>query len=83
MWFRLLNVIGSWFFDLCCCSSILSIVVNCMHLTQKRLILILSYLILRVLELHAPMKKKVLRANDKPYMTKVLRKAINRISELE
>ena len=38
---------------------------------------------LRVLELHAPMKKKVLRANDKPYMTKVLRKAIMRRSELK
>ena len=38
---------------------------------------------LRVLEMHAPMKKKVLRANDKPYMTKVLRKAIMRRSELK
>ena len=38
---------------------------------------------LRVLEIHAPMKKKVLRANDKPYMTKALRKAIMRRSELK
>ena len=38
---------------------------------------------LRVLEIHAPMKKKTLRANDKPYMTKVLRKAIMRRSELK
>ena len=38
---------------------------------------------LRVLEEHAPMKKKVLRANDKPYMTKVLRKAIMRRSTLK
>ena len=38
---------------------------------------------LRVLEEHAPMKKKVLRANDKPYMTKVLRKAIMRRSALK
>ena len=38
---------------------------------------------LRVLEAHAPMKKKVLRANDKPYMTKALRKAIMRRSELK
>ena len=38
---------------------------------------------LRVLEKHAPMKQKVLRANDKPYMTKVLRKAIMRRSTLK
>ena len=37
---------------------------------------------LRVLEKHAPMKQKVLRANDKPYMTKVLRNAIMRRSVL-
>jgi exonuclease III len=38
---------------------------------------------LRVLEKHAPMKQKVLRANDKPYMTKILRKAIMRRSTLK
>ena len=38
---------------------------------------------LRILEKHAPMKQKVLRANDKPYMTKVLRKAIMRRSTLK
>ena len=38
---------------------------------------------LRVLEKHAPMKQKVLRANDKPYMSKVLRKAIMRRSNLK
>ena len=38
---------------------------------------------LRVLEKHAPMKQKTLRANDKPYMTKVLRKAIMRRSALK
>ena len=38
---------------------------------------------LRVLEDHAPMKQKVLRANDNPYMTKVLRKAIMRRSALK
>ena len=38
---------------------------------------------LRVLEKYAPMKQKVLRANDKPYMTKVLRKAIMRRSALK
>ena len=38
---------------------------------------------LKVLEEHAPMKKKVLRANDKPYMTKALRKAIMRRSTLK
>ena len=37
---------------------------------------------LKVLEQHAPMKKKVLRANNKPYMTKTLRKAIMRRSTL-
>ena len=38
---------------------------------------------LKVLEEHAPMKKKVLRANDKPYMTKALRKAIMTRSTLK
>ena len=37
---------------------------------------------LRVLDKHASMKKKILRANDKPYMTKILRKAIMRRSAL-
>ena len=32
---------------------------------------------------HTPLKKKFLRANDVPYMTKSLRKAIMRQSELE
>ena len=36
-----------------------------------------------MLERHAPMKKKVLRANHKPYMTKALRKAIMRRSTLK
>ena len=38
---------------------------------------------LDVLNKHAPQKKKVFRANHKPYMTKVLRKAIMRRSALE
>ena len=38
---------------------------------------------LQVLEQHAPMKKKVLRANNKPYMTKALRNAIMRRSTLK
>ena len=37
---------------------------------------------LEVLEKHAPIKQKTLRANDKPYMTKALRKAIMRRSYL-
>ena len=37
---------------------------------------------LKVLEKHAPMKQKVLRANDKPFMTKALRNAIMRRSVL-
>ena len=38
---------------------------------------------LEVLNKHAPFKKKILRANDKPYMTKALRKAIMRRSALK
>ena len=38
---------------------------------------------LEVLNKHAPFKKKVFRANHKPYMTKALRKAIMRRSALE
>ena len=38
---------------------------------------------LEVLNKHAPPKKKILRANHKPYMTKTLRKAIMRRSALE
>ena len=38
---------------------------------------------LDVYDKHAPCKKKVLRANQKPYMTKTLRKAIMRRSVLE
>ena len=37
---------------------------------------------LKILNKHAPMKKKTVRANDKPYMTKALRKAIARRSYL-
>ena len=36
-----------------------------------------------VLEKHAPSKKKKIRANHAPYMTKALRKAIMKRSELE
>ena len=36
-----------------------------------------------VLNKDAPMKKKLVRANQAPYMTKALRKAIMRRSELE
>ena len=38
---------------------------------------------LRVLEKHAPLKKKLVRANEAPYVTKTLRKAIIRRSQLE
>ena len=38
---------------------------------------------LEVLNTHAPIKKKTLRANHVPYMTKTLRKAIMKRSELE
>ena len=38
---------------------------------------------LQLLFLHAPTKKKVIRANNMPYMTKTLRKAIMRRSALK
>ena len=38
---------------------------------------------LQVLNTHAPLKKKMVRANHIPYMTKTLRKAIMRRSALE
>ena len=38
---------------------------------------------LDVLNIHAPVKKKTIRANQKPYITKQLRKAIMRRSYLE
>ena len=38
---------------------------------------------LNVLEKHAPLKKKFIRANQAPYMTKALRKSIMKRSELE
>ena len=50
---------------------------NCENYTQykKRF--------LEVLDAHAPLKKKVIRANEVPYMTKSLRKAIATRSRLE
>ena len=38
---------------------------------------------LEIQNIHAPIKKKLLRANHVPYMTKALRKAILKRSELE
>ena len=38
---------------------------------------------LEILNLHAPMKKRIVRANEVPYMTKTLRKAIANRSRLE
>ena len=38
---------------------------------------------MKILNRHAPMKKKFVRANELPYMTKALRKAIMKRSELE
>ena len=38
---------------------------------------------LEVLEDHAPLKKKYIRANEVPYMTKTLKKAIMKRSQLE
>ena len=42
-----------------------------------------EYIFLQILEKHAPTKQKVVRANDKPFMTKILRKAIMRRSFLK
>ena len=55
---------------------------------ELRKTLILGYahfeqIFLQVLEKHAPVKQRVVRANDKPFMTKVLRKAIMRRSFLK
>ena len=38
---------------------------------------------MNLLDRHAPLKKKVLRANNEPYITKKLRKAIMKSSQLE
>ena len=38
---------------------------------------------LDVLEIHAPLKTRLIRANEVPYMTKALKKAIMKRSELE
>ena len=42
-----------------------------------------SLVFLDVLEKHAPYKKKYVRANEAPYMTKLLKKAIMKRSKLE
>ena len=42
-----------------------------------------EHIFLKILEKHAPTKQKVVRANDKPFMTKLLRKAIMRRSFLK
>ena len=54
----------------------------------KFLSLCISYdsfekIFMEVLELHAPLKTKLLRANEAPYMTKALKKAIMKRTELE
>ena len=38
---------------------------------------------LEVLDIHAPLKNKIIRANEAPYMTKTLKKAIMKRTELE
>ena len=42
-----------------------------------------SKIFLEILNIYAPLKKKLLRANHVPYMTKALRKAVMKRSELE
>ena len=44
---------------------------------------LLEEVFVNVLNKHAPYKKKLIRANHKPYITKALRKAIMRLSHLE
>ena len=43
----------------------------------------LRKIFLEILEIHAPLKQKVLRANEVPYMTRALRKAMMKRSQLE
>ena len=43
----------------------------------------LDEIFLKVLNRHAPLKKKMLRANHGPYVSKALRKAIMKRSRLE
>ena len=40
-------------------------------------------ILLEILNIHAPIKRKLLRANHVPYMTKALRKGVMKRSELE
>ena len=42
------------------------------------MLLLKRYIFLSILEEHAPLKEKLLRANHAPYVTKALRKAIMR-----
>ena len=54
-------------------------------LTQNKIELYTDFEVtfLKVLDKHAPVKSKLVRANEAPYMTKSLRKAIMKRSELE
>ena len=52
---------------------------NGVYITYKNF----ENIFLKTLEHHAPLKKKIVRANNVPYMTKTLRKAIMRRSALE
>ena len=53
---------------------------NCNRVTNYSLF---ENVFVDVLNKHAPIKKKTVRANHAPYMTKALRKAIRKRSELE
>ena len=53
------------------------------HLTPCSTYEMFEKVFLEVLQTHAPLKKKYVRANEVPYMTKTLRKAIMKRSQLE
>ena len=56
---------------------------NILSTTQINTFKQLEDTFLSVLNIHAPLKKKLLRANHSQYVTKALRKAIMRRSKLE
>ena len=44
---------------------------------------VFEQIFLEIMNIHTPIKKKLLRANHVPYMTKALRKAVMKRSELK
>ena len=54
----------------------------CLHTDNNNKYLPFENAFLKVLDMHGPMKKKLVRENDVPYMIKALRKAIATRSRL-